>query len=84
MVIKSTTIWENGMKWENTKLKEEHFSKETALAPKATLVFHPRLLTLIIVVSKMEREQELMLLFYPPILMVTTFKSFQSTKLTTM
>ena len=74
------------MKWESIKLKEEHFSKETALAPKATLVSHPRLLllTLIIAVLKMEREQELMLPFYPPILMVTTFKNFQSTKLTTM
>jgi len=72
------------MKWENIKLKEEHFSKETALAPKAILVFHPKLLTLIIAVLKMEREQELMLPFYPLILMATTFKSFQSIKLTTM
>ena len=74
------------MKWESIKLKEEHFSKETALAPKATLVSHPRLLllTLIIAVLKMEREQESMLPFNPPELMVTTFKSFKLTKLTTL
>lgn len=65
------------MKWENTKPKEEHFSKETVLAQKAISVFHLRLLTLIIAVLKMEREQELMLPFCPPILMATTLKSFQ-------
>ena len=72
------------MKWESIKLKAEHFLKETALALKAILVFHLKLLTLIIAVLKMEKEQELMPPFYPPILMVIMFKSFQLTKLTTM
>jgi len=72
------------MKWESIKHREEQFSKETALVLKATSVFQLRQHIHIIAVSKMEREQELMLRFYPLILMVTTFRNFQSTRQTTM